>query len=213
MKSNGICYILGAGEHYGPPPARRTGDFVIAADGEYWYARQYGMEVDLLVGDFDSLEQPPKDQNTLMLPQEKDDTDMLAAIREGYKRGYRAFYIYGGTGRRLDHTLANIQCIANFAAKGARGYLHDKGTVITAIHNDSIAFPAGCEGAISVFSHSDTSQGVFETGLKYTLADATLTSRYPVGVSNEFTGAKSTISVRAGTLVIIYPQHIKEVDP
>lgn len=210
MSGKGICYIMGAGEQYGAPPVKCANDYVIAADGGYKYAQQVGIEIDLLVGDFDSLTQPVKSEHTLVLPQEKDETDMLAAINEGYKRGYRTFHIYGGTGGRLDHTLSNIQCIAELSAKNARGYLHDRGHIITAIHDDSISFPVDSAGVISVFSHSDTSLGVCETGLKYELTEETLTNCYPLGVSNEFSGTCSTISVRTGTLIIIYPQDVRE---
>lgn len=40
---------------------------------------------------------------------------MVAALREGWRRGFRIFRIYGSTGGRLDHPLANIQCIAALA--------------------------------------------------------------------------------------------------
>jgi thiamine pyrophosphokinase len=213
MKEKTDCYIFGAGEHYNPPPSPSPPDFVIAADGGYAYLERSGIVPNLVVGDFDSLPAPPPGSaNTIIvLPQEKDDTDMVAALREGWNRGFRIFHIYGGTGGRLDHTLANIQCVADLACRGGRGYLHDRDTVITAIRNTSIAFPANTHGTVSVFSHSEVSTGVYERGLKYPLTDATLRNTYPIGVSNEFTGAPSSISVVTGTLIITFPKNIQEV--
>lgn len=204
-----ICYIFGAGEHYGSPPVPVSGDLVIAADGGLTYLEQYGLAPDLVVGDFDSYTMPEKPSpalKTVVLPKVKDDTDMVAALREGKNRGFRVFHIYGGTGGRLDHTLANIQCIADLAQKGCKGYLFDRDTVITAIHNDQITFPATAYGTISAFAHTEICTGVYERGLKYPLTDATLKNTYPLGVSNEFTGSNSEISVRSGTLIVIYPQ-------
>lgn len=227
-----ICYIFGAGEHYGPPPVPVSGDLVIAADGGLTYLEQHGLAPDLVVGDFDSYtlpETPFPDLKTVVLPKVKDDTDMVAAIREGNNRGYRIFHIYGGTGGRLDHTLANIQCIADLAQKGFKGYLFDRDTVITAIHhsgaavgnndtvvdadetaihhdNGRITFPASAHGTVSAFAHTEICTGVYERGLKYPLTDATLKNTYPLGVSNEFTGVNSEISVREGTLIVIYPK-------
>ena len=40
----------------------------------------------------------------IQLLREKNDTDMAAALREAWQRGYRIFHIYGG---RFDHTLAD----------------------------------------------------------------------------------------------------------
>ena len=210
MIENGICCIFGAGEYHGPPPVLPHDAFVIAADGGYSYIARHGLRADMLVGDFDSLVEIPRHECVRVLPQEKDDTDMLAAIRAGEERGCRVFHIYGGTGGRLDHTLANIQCVAGLAGRGARGFLHGRDTAITAIRDGELRFPAGCSGVISVFSHSDSATGVYERGLKYPLCDATLDSRRPLGVSNEFTGEPATVSVRSGTLVVIYPQNITE---
>lgn len=52
---------------------------------------------------------------------------------------------------------------------------------------------------------TDKSIGVDIKGLKYELENAELTNHFPVGVSNEFTGSKSSISVSDGTLLIVYP--------
>lgn len=205
------CYIFAAGEHFEPPSALGPQDFVIAADGGYAYAEQHGITPNLLVGDFDSLPMPPSGRaDMVVLPREKDDTDMIAALQEGWQRGFRAFHIYGGTGGRLDHTLANIQCLADLAGRGARGYLYGKDTVITAIKNSGISFTSGCTGVVSVFAHSDIATGVSETGFKYPLTDTTLYNTYPLGISNEFTGTPSSIVVRTGTLIVIYPRVVQE---
>ncbi len=213
MRKKVACYIFGAGEFHGPPPTPAPADFVIAADGGFVYAEQCGIVPDLIVGDFDSLSEPLSDGfGTVFLPQEKDDTDMVAALREGWQRGFRTFYIYGGTGGRLDHTLANIQCVADLAHRGGRGYLFDRDIVITAIRNSSVAFPSSAKGTVSVFAYSETVTGVYERGLKYPLFDATLVNTYPLGISNEFTDVPSSISVQDGTLIIIFPRNIQEVE-
>ena len=205
-----ICYIFGAGEHLCAPSSPTSRDLVIAADAGYLHAKGFGITPDICVGDFDSMDAPP-DQRTIVLPPEKDDTDMLAAIRIGQAHGFRCFHIYGGAGNRLDHTLANLQCIANLAQEGMRGYLFDRDTVITAIHNSAIRFSATSRGILSAFAHSDIALGVDEVGLKYPLNNATLRNTYPIGVSNEFTGVESLVRVRSGTLLIIHPAHAQEI--
>lgn len=212
MAKKKACYIFGAGDHYGAPPSRAASEFVIAADGGYEYLRRFGVDADMLIGDFDSLEEVPPHPDLHILPREKDDTDMVAAIHEGWDRGYRNFHIYGGTGGRLDHTLANIQCIADLAGRGGRGFLYDRDAVITAVKNDSILFPAGCAGTVSVFSHSDTADGVYEEGFTYPLVNATLRNNYPLGISNEFTGNPGSVRVTSGTLIVIYPHNVQEVE-
>lgn len=206
---NGICYIFGAGDCYGPLPSPATEDFVIAVDGGFAHLKAQDIAANLLIGDFDSLQEPVDvpATNIIVLPQEKDDTDMMSALQAGRSRGFRTFHIYGGTGGRLDHTLANIQCLAYLTQTGAQGFLFDRDTVITAISRGRMSFPAGTQGLLSVFALSDVVSGVCESGFKYSLHDAVLQNRYPVGISNEFTGVPSEISVREGTLIVIYPRN------
>lgn len=203
---NAICYIIGAGENYGLDFTSTTEDFVIAADAGIRYLEQCGLTADLVIGDFDSLDDIPAHPNTKELNPEKDDTDMFAAVREGIKTGYTVFHIYCGMGGRIDHTIANIQTLAYLSQKGMQGFLFGKDSIITAITNRKISFDKVPSGYISVFSHTEKSEGVYLQNLKYELNNATLTNTFPLGVSNEFIGKESSISVNDGTLLIVYPK-------
>ena len=55
-----------------------------------------------------------------------------------------------------------------------------------------------------MFSLTNESRGVTIKNLKYTLDGATLYSYMPIGVSNEFLGKESTISVEEGSLLVVY---------
>lgn len=198
----GICYIIGAGECSRLLLQLNTEDFVIAVDGGYEYVKD--QRVDLVVGDFDSLGYLPKHENVIQLRPEKDDTDMRVAIREGLKAGYHIFCIYGACGGRFEHTVANIQSLAYIAGQGARGFLYDKDTVITMIQDDVMHFSSSMKGYLSVFAYGERAKGVTLKGLKYPLDNAELTNDFPLGVSNEFMGIPSEISVQEGRLLLVY---------
>ena len=202
----GICYIIGAGENYGLNFTPTTEDFVIAADAGLRYLEQCGIAANLVIGDFDSLKNLPTHPNTMALNPEKDDTDILAAVREGIKAGYSVFHIYCGTGGRIDHTIANLQVLAYLAQNGMKGFLFDKDSVMAAITNCKITFAKIPSGYISVFSYTEKTEGVYLQGLKYELNNATLTNTFPLGVSNEFIGKESSVSVDSGTLLIVFPK-------
>ena len=202
----GICYVVGAGENYGLDFSPRPGDLVIAVDGGFQVLQENGMNADMVIGDFDSLHFVPQHPNVIVLNTEKDDTDMWAAVKEGMDAGYEIFHIYCGTGGRIEHTIANIQLLARLAQKEKQGVLFGKDYMITAVTNRTITFPKHLSGYVSVFSHSEKAEGVYLKGLKYELDNAELTNTYPLGVSNEFIGEESTISVKNGTLVIVYPR-------
>ena len=215
MARKPFCFVFGAGQPPACPPAIAEHDFVIAADGGYAYTQQAGIRTDMLVGDFDSLGICPEqnDDGPLIqrLPKEKDQTDTMAALRCGLERGYASFHIYGGTGGRLDHTLANIQCLAFLANHNARGYLYDSDAVVTAFRGE-IWLAARREGIVSAFALGESADGVSISGLKYELGNERLTNVCPCGVSNEFVGKPARIKVGRGILALVYPVGTSECE-
>jgi len=199
----GICYVVGAGEFGDGIFAPLKEDLVIACDGGYAHLAGRGIRMDIVAGDFDSLGYLPEHPHVVQLKPEKDDTDTGWAVKEGWRRGYREFVIYGGTGGRISHTVANIQLLSDIAARGGSGLMVGTGAWYRVICNGEISFNAKETGFLSVFCLGDRAEGVFERGLKYTLTDAVLTGTCPVGVSNEFIGRESCVLVRNGMLLLI----------
>ena len=204
MSQNGTCYIVGAGEFYDRSFTPGEGDLVIAADGGFGTLSDRVTAMDLVVGDFDSMGFRPDHPNVVDLPVEKDDTDMMAAIRLGWERGYRTYRLYGGTGGRVDHTLANLQGLVWISRRGGRGFLVGENWTAAAITDGEMTFSNRHRGFLSVFCQGDRAEGVTLEGLKYPLKDAVLTCDFPLGVSNEFTGAESRAAVRKGTLLLVW---------
>jgi thiamine pyrophosphokinase len=129
---------------------------------------------------------------------------MMLAIKLGLSKGYRTFEIYGGLGGRLDHSIANIQALSYLASEGAQGVLHHDQYELTVIQNSGFTIPKDFTGCVSVFSLSDKSQNVTIKGLKYEIEGGILTNHFPLGISNEATGKKGSISVENGTLLILW---------
>lgn len=199
-----ICYIVGAGECKKLDFTKKDGDIVIAADGGYKYLQQAGIKPDIVIGDFDSLVKAPEGEKIIRLKPEKDVTDTYAAVSEGIKCGYSRFNIYGASGGRIEHTLANIQLIASLAEKNMQASIFDGSTVITAVTAKTLRFDSAYNGYISIFAHSDKCTGVCLRGLKYPLENAELSNLFPLGVSNEFLGVESKIVIGNGTAIIVY---------
>ena len=197
------CFIFAAGTFYGLRERPASGDLVIAADAGYRVCQQAGIVPDLLLGDFDSMDQPDF-PNIRRSPVEKDDTDTMLAVKTALEEGCDTVYIYGGTGgKRLDHTLANLQTLLFIRRRGARGYLYDDDFVWTAVENESLTIEKTVGwGLFSVFCLGDRAEGIDETGFQYPLADAVLTPEFPLGVSNHILEPTATITVRKGALAI-----------
>lgn len=199
-----VCYIVGAGDCPELNINKKDGDIVIAADAGVNHLKRAGVIPDCIIGDFDSLGMKPDGENVIVLKPEKDITDMHAAVEIGIEKCFSEFVIYGATGGRLDHTFANFQLLASLAARGMKAVIKDGKTEITAVHNSSVSFGAENKGYISVFAHSDVCKGVTIKGLKYELEEAEMKNTFALGVSNEFIGRESIISVKEGILILHY---------
>lgn len=179
------------------------GDYVIAADGGVNYVNQLNIPCHAVLGDFDSLGFIP--EGASVFPVEKDDTDSMLAVRHGLRKGFRTFILYGSLdGPRLDHTVANLQTLQFLADHGATGYLAGTSYMATVIRNETLLFPSNASGILSLFCLGPDAHGVTLENLKYPLTDGTLTSGFPLGVSNHFTGVPARITVADGSLLALY---------
>src|SRR6266508_1904364 len=93
-------------------------DFVIAADSGLDRAVELGLDVDLVVGDFDSADPAAVDaavrRGTELErhPSEKDAIDLELAIDAARRAGASRVVVIGGGGGRLDLLMANLLLLA-----------------------------------------------------------------------------------------------------
>lgn len=199
------CTVFCAGDFDDLIAPLQADELVIAADGGLRHLEQLHIAPTVIMGDFDSLGYKP--QGATVFPVEKDDTDSMLAIRYGLEQGCREFVLYGALeGARLDHTVANYQTLRFLADRGARGYLVGRDVIVTVIKNETFTFPEGIEGIFSAFCMGDTAEGVTLKGFQYPLEQGTLSGNFPLGVSNHFTGAAASVTVKQGTLLLFYPR-------
>lgn len=199
----GKCIIFCAAEFDDLLQPVTKSDFVIAADGGFQHAQKAGVIPDAVLGDFDSLGYVPEGAN--VYPVEKDDTDAMLAVKLGLQKGYREFLLYGSLdGPRLDHTVANFQTLQYLADQGAAGYLVGTDYIVTVVRQAELYFPGNPEGTVSVFCHGGDASGVTLEGVYYPLENGVLTAGFPLGVSNHFTGTSAKISVKEGSLLVLW---------
>lgn len=200
------CVIVGGAEINNYEYIRsclRKDDFTVFCDSGLKHLEALQVTPGLIVGDFDSHENPHLDVETVVLPCEKDDTDTVYAVKEAVKRGYEDFLLIGVIGARLDHTLGNVSILLYLDSLGMRGVIFDDYSEMEIVSSS----PVSIDDSFSYFSLlniSGTAKGVTVENAKYPLQNAQITCEYQYGVSNEvLPGYTAKVSVREGKLLLI----------
>lgn len=180
----------------------RNDDFIVFCDSGLKHLKSLQVNPGLIVGDFDSNDNPHLGVETIVLPCEKDDTDTVFAVKEAIKRGFDDFLLIGVVGARLDHTLGNVSSLLYLDSLGKKGYIIDDYSEMEIVSNK----PAYIENSFSFFSLlniSGTAKRVTIKNAKYPLNDGEISCEYQYGISNEVVGEIAEISIREGKLLLI----------
>ena len=178
-------------------------DFVIFCDSGLKHMKNLQVQPSLIVGDFDSHENPHLDVETIILPCEKDDTDTVFAVKEAIKRGFNDFLLIGVVGARLDHTLGNVSILLYLDSLGKKGCIIDDYSEMEIVSSKPVSI---CDdySFFSLLNISGCAKGITITGAKYPLVDGEISCEYQYGVSNEvFPGDTASVRVNEGRLLLI----------
>lgn len=201
------CVIVAGGECTADDLGLITDkDFVIAADSGLETLNLNGLTPDLIVGDFDSYSGPlPSGVDVITLPTHKDDTDLLYASRKGVEKGFSNFLILGGYGSRPDQNFAMLETLLWIKTNCSAADVLARSGKFSAflLLNETKELLVSEDEYLSVFPLDGTAEGVSVSGAEYPLENATLTSDYPLGVSNRVIGGgNAVISVKKGALLV-----------
>ena len=178
-------------------------DYIVFCDSGLRHLEPLQVKPSLIVGDFDSHDNPHLDVETIVLPCEKDDTDTVFAVKEAIKRGFDDFLLIGVVGARLDHTLGNVSILLYLDSIGKKGIVIDDYSEMEIVSKE----PAYIEDSYAFFSLlnvSGTAKGITIENAKYLLNNAEITCEYQYGVSNEvIPGKTAKVSILEGKLLLI----------
>ena len=178
-------------------------DYIVFCDSGLRHLEPLQVKPSLIVGDFDSHDNPYLDVETIVLPCEKDDTDTVFAVKEAIKRGFDDFLLIGVVGARLDHTLGNVSILLYLDSIGKKGIVIDDYSEMEIVSKE----PAYIEDSYAFFSLlnvSGTAKRITIENAKYPLNNAEITCEYQYGVSNEvLPGKTAKVSILEGKLLLI----------
>ncbi len=190
IMQNDISYIL------------KEADYIVCADSGYDNCKKMNISPDMIIGDMDSVKEIPQSIPQLRVPAEKDLTDTQLCIDVLYDKGYRNITLLCALGGRCDHMFANLMLLGYAFDKGICLYIkNDFETIFLCGDNATLDISNG--KTFSVFPVGGTCHGIYETGAKYPLENASIPMFGTLGVSNEITDAQAKISVKTGKLMII----------
>ncbi len=206
VQENRRCVIVGGADIHNYGFLREVlcaDDYVVFCDSGLKHLDGLQIKPGLIVGDFDSHENPHLDVETIVLPCEKDDTDSVYAVKEGIRRGFANFLLVGVVGARLDHTLANVSLLLYLDSLGKKGCIIDDYSEMEIVSDRPVSISERYP-FFSLLNITGCAKGITVTGAKYPLQDAEITCEYQYGVSNEvLAGETATVSVKEGKLLLI----------
>ena len=178
-------------------------DYVVFCDSGLKHLEHLQVLPSLIVGDFDSHENPHLDVETIVLPCEKDDTDTVYAVKEAINRGFDDFLLIGVVGARLDHTLGNVSILLYLDSLGKKGSIIDDYSEMEIVSDEPVSI---CDqySFFSLLNITGCAKGIAITGAKYPLDGGEITCEYQYGISNEvLPGKTAQVAVASGKLLLI----------
>lgn len=183
----------------------KADDLRIAADAGLKTAQTLSERVDIAVGDFDSLGEPPQlpGMELLRVPAEKDVTDTQLAVELAIQRGADQLVLIAGLSGRLDHTLSTLSLLEELYRRGLSGYITDGQNRVHYICGSSLLVARSAYKYLSLIAADPVVKGVTVEGCRYPLTRATLHRGWQYAVSNEIVGNVALVSCKKGGLYVV----------
>ena len=186
--------------------ALRPDDFIIACDAGYRNCAPLGRRPNIIVGDFDTAPCPEQqDDDIIVLPHVKDDTDTQYAAHWLLEHGYDEITLLGALGgARLEHTLANLATGLYLAKNGVNVLLaNERSELRYLVPGRELILQRRDWKYLSLFPMEGRLTDVCIRGAFYPLENAKLTADYPLGVSNEFIADTAQLQCSDGCGLVV----------
>jgi thiamine pyrophosphokinase len=215
-----VALVFAGGDR--PPPSAvddlPVADLVVAADSGLHHALALGFHVDLIVGDFDSVDRTTLDAAAAAgseveeHPAAKDFTDLELALQAVRDRGCTRVVVIGGEGGRVDHFLGNLLLLASpeFAGLDVEARV---GTADLFVVRADVELRGQPGDLCSLLAIGGPARGVQTARLRFPLVGETLQPGSTRGLSNELLQPTAHVSLDEGVLLVVLPDARPEARP
>jgi thiamine pyrophosphokinase len=183
---------------------------VIAADGGSHHADPLNLQIDIVIGDLDSLDGAHRARleadgtHFEIAPSHKDETDLELALLYALDRGAGRVIMLGVLGGRLDMSLANMLLLTHPGLQSARVEIWNGSQTTWLIRPPGDRISGHPGDTLSLIPLGGDAQGVKTHHLEYPLRDETLLFGPARGVSNVFEGPTARVELREGLLLAVH---------
>jgi thiamine pyrophosphokinase len=183
---------------------------VIAADGGAHVAEFYGVRVQTLIGDLDSLtpdEVWQYEQQGVHIRRyntAKDETDLELALRFAVEQGATWLRILGGMGGRFDQMLANVYLLALPQLDRLDVALVAGNQMVYILPPGNHTLYGQPHDTLSLLPFGGAARGIQTTHLLYPLKNETLEMGPARGISNVMIQPTAEIALAEGLLLIVH---------
>ena len=213
MRHEGTTAIVVLG---GTPPTRAirqhipAHQLVIAADSGLHGAIDLGLRVNVVIGDMDSVDKAvlaaveANGTTVTQLPRDKDSTDAELALLKAVEMGATKIVLITKGGGRLDHELGVFAVLQNPNLRHCTIEALWDNSILHLIHGPASVTITGKVGSnVGLIAAGGSASGISTAGLKWALANESLTPHSSRGISNQLTEETATISVQTGSLFVV----------
>lgn len=185
----------------------KNAQLIISADGGARHLRALNILPHVIIGDFDSIHKKDytffqkKQVKIINFPLKKDYTDTQLCVSYALEHEASDITLFGVTGSRVDHTIANIFLLKRVAELNIPARIINRHNEIYIVTNH-LELKGHPKELLSIIPVTPDVTGVTLTGLEYPLHNAHMKMGESLGISNVFNEAIASISIASGMVIV-----------
>ncbi len=173
-------------------------DYIIGVDGGNNFLRKLNILPNLAIGDFDSIDKKTfewlKNVEKIVLPTDKDNSDTYIALEHAASKS-KDVILFGGLGKRVDHTFSNILLLSKFNFVFKEEYIQ----IFKVTESKTFKCRVGETWSLLPLKNV---KGLKIEGFKYEAENVSMPITNPFGLSNVTVSSVVKIAINSGILVV-----------
>jgi thiamine pyrophosphokinase len=186
-------------------------ELIIGVDKGAETALKYNVKLDLIIGDFDSINEnllSSKSIEKIKYPVDKDKTDLELALDYISKKNYDNILVLNALGNRIDHTLGNIFLLERYNFRDIK--IIDDTSEILILDEKDLVLRNKKGYLLSIIPISRKIEIEKIEGAKYPLRNSVVKRSSTLCISNLIKKEICCISIKTGKAFIVITKNMEE---